>query len=437
MKDKLVGNILYSIIEKVFQILSGFLASFFIIRLIDRESYGVIGIVAGFYALVSIFNFSYEAIIIRDHKSIDKDELGHFLAFSVVKMFLLLILSAGLATFLYMKYFSLSFVYAVGSIFFVFAIDFLSSPVMLYLTAKFRHDLISKISFLRYFTNVSLLIGLYKFPSLEYIFFKDCVVFTLVILAWIFVLKKILKVKTHFFNHFFNFDMNKFKSNVGDYSLWTHLVSCVTYFIYRADTIFLSMFLPLRVIGNYSVALSCGNFANIVPAILGFQNSVAISNTTERTDIERISSSFSRVSIVSSIVMAIGLILFGEILLKIITGEQDVSEMFFFTKCIVIGLLLVKSLASPLVSVIQMKGSVKDLFIKVNIPVFIFTATSYFLSAKFYGARGVAIANIVNSLVWVSLVYIEFRSLGYKLTLTRGYLDDFKKILEVLRSKFC
>jgi O-antigen/teichoic acid export membrane protein len=437
MKDKLVGNIFYSFLEKLFQILSGFIASFFIIRMIDRESYGVIGIVAGFYALVSIFNFSYESIIVRDHKNIEKSELGHFMAFSVLKMLVLFLLSSLLSIYLYFQYNAFDFVYAVGSIFLVFAIDFLSAPIVLYLTSKFRHDLISKVSFVRYLANVLILLGLFIYPSLKYIFIKDILVFVIVSFSWFIVVKNVLKIKTDFFSHFFNFDRTKFLKNVNDYSLWTHLVSCVTFFIYRADTIFLSMFTPLKIIGNYSVALSCGNFANIAPSILGFQSGVAISNVESKSDIERISSSFSRVSIISSIAMAIGLFVLGEFLLRVITGQQDVEEIFFYTKCIVTGLLLVKSLASPMVSVIQMKGSVKDLFFKVNLPVLILTALTYYFSARFYGPRGVAISNIINSTVWIILVWREFLSLGYRLELMNGYREDFSKIKEVIRSKFC
>ncbi|WP_127717977.1 lipopolysaccharide biosynthesis protein [Halobacteriovorax sp. HLS] len=437
MKDKLVNNILYSFLEKLFQILSGFVSSFFIIRMLERESYGVIGIVAGFYALVNIFNFSYEAIIVRDHKKFDDDELGHFLAFSLYKMIVLFFLSLVLAIGLSFQHSNFEFYYAVGSIFAVFSLDFLSAPIVLLATSRFRHDLVSKVSFLRYVLNVVLLGGLFYYPNLKYLFIKDIFVLFVVSVAWIIVLKKSLKVKTALVRQFIKFDTIKFYKNISDYSLWTHLIACVTYFIYRADTIFLSFISPLRTIGNYNVALSCGNFANIAPAILGFQNSVAISNVEDHLEIERVSSSFTRISIIASALMLAGLFFTGEFLLEIVTGQNDVSEIFFYTKCIVIGLLLVKSLASPMVSVIQMKGNVKELFLKVNIPVFFITVITYSLSSIFYGARGVAIANIINSLVWIVLLYFEFNKMGFKLVLTSGYGDDLKKLCDVIRRKFC
>lgn len=437
MKDKLVDNILYSFLEKLFQILSGFVSSFFIIRMLERESYGVIGIVAGFYALVNIFNFSYEAIIVRDHKKFEETELGHFLAFSLYKMIVLFLLSLMLAIGLSVQHTNFEFYYAVGSIFMVFSLDFLSAPIVLLATSKFRHDLISKVSFVRYVLNVALLIGLIYFPNLKYLFFKDVIVFLVVSCLWIFVLKNELRVKTSLVKQFFKFDIQKFKKNISDYSLWTHLIACVTYFIYRADTIFLSYVSPLKVIGNYNVALSCGNFANIAPSILGFQNSVAISNIEEHSEIERVSSSFTRISIVASLLMLGGLFLTGDFLLRLITGQENVSEIFFYTKCIVIGLLLVKSLASPMVSVIQMKGNVKQLFYRVNIPVFIITILTYLLSSIFYGARGVAVANIFNSLIWIFLLYFEFKKLGFNLVLTSGYGEDLKKLIDVIRRKFC
>jgi O-antigen/teichoic acid export membrane protein len=436
MKNKLVNNIFFSFLEKTFQITSGFLTSFFIIRLLEREKFGVIGIVAGFYALINIFNFSYESIIIRDHKKMKEDEIGHFLAFSTFKMLVLLVLSTLLAIYLKMNFSNSDFYYAVGSIFLVFSIDFLSAPIVLIATSKFRHDLVSLVSFVRYFFNVAILLGLFYFPTLEFIFLKDLIVFLVVFISWAIVLKVSLKIKTNVVREFFKFDLSKFKSNVTNYSLWTHLISCVTFFIYRADTLFLSLFTPVKVIGNYNVALSCGNFANIAPSILGFQNTVAISNLEKKEDVERVSSSFARMSIISSFLMFLGLMFTGELLLRIITGEENVEEIFFFTKCIVFGLLLVKSLASPMVSVIQMKGDVKSLFYRVNIPVFIVTALSYYFTARIYGARGVALANIFNSAVWIILVFIEYRKLNLKLDLSRGYMKDLTKLINILRSKF-
>lgn len=440
MKDSLVLNIAYSFLEKTFQIISGFFSSFIIIRLLDREDYGIIGIVAGFYALINIFNFSYESIIIKDHNKFEQkesSELGHFLAFSIIKFMVLFIVSFALSIFLYEKYQRLDFIYAVGSIFLNFSIDFLPASLILFVTSKFKQDLVSKVAFVRYFLNVAFLVGLYFFPTLKFILIKDIFIFVIVLLAWIYISKFKLNLDIPLARSLFNFDINKFKRNVSEFSLWSHLVSCVTFFIYRADTIFLSLFSPLKIIGNYNVALSCGNFANIAPSILGFQNSVAISNVTSKHDIERVSSSFTRVSVISSILMTFGLFIFGEILLKIITGNEDVNEIFFYTKCIVIGLLIVKSLASPMVSVINMKGDIKSLFFKVNIPVFFVTAVSYFLSAKYYGARGIALANIGNSLFWLILVYLEFKKMNVKLNLTSGYKEDFIKLFTVIRSKIC
>jgi len=440
VKDNLVKNIIYTFLEKTFQIVSGFFSSFIIIRILEREDYGIIGIVAGFYALLNVFNFSYESIILKEHKKLEEDksnELSHFLAFSVMKFVLFFLVSVGLAVFLNSKYQNVDFLYAIGSIFLVISIDFLPAPLVFYLTSKFKHEIVSKVAFVRYFFNVVFLIGLYFFPNLQFIFLKDLFIFVLVLFSWMYIIKFHLRLKTSILKNIVRFDREKFVRNVTDFSLWSHLISCVTFFIYRADTVFLSFFSPLKTIGNYNVALSCGNFANLAPSILGFQNSVAISNISESHDIERVSSSFTRISIISSLLMLIGLFVFGEILLQLITGNNDVSEILFYTKSIVIGLLIVKSLASPMVSVINMKGDVKSLFFKVNVPVLFVTAISYYLSSKYFGARGIALANIANSLLWVILVYLEFSKMKIKLNLTSGYREDFVKLYGVIRSKIC
>jgi len=71
MKDKIIINIIFSVIEKFFIVGSQFIISLLLIRLLPREEYGIIGIVIGYFAFIHILNASLESIILRDHKKYD------------------------------------------------------------------------------------------------------------------------------------------------------------------------------------------------------------------------------------------------------------------------------------------------------------------------------------------------------------------------------
>ena len=73
MRQKIISNIISSGVEKFFLIGVQFISSIILIRLLPREDYGIIGVVAGYYAFVNIINISMESIILRDHGNYDID----------------------------------------------------------------------------------------------------------------------------------------------------------------------------------------------------------------------------------------------------------------------------------------------------------------------------------------------------------------------------
>lgn len=413
MRQKIISNIISSGVEKFFLIGVQFIASIILIRFLPREDYGVIGVVAGYYAFVNVINISMESIILRDHSKYDIDlpRIMHsFFIFNLAKSGLFLVIAAVLSLFLSSVYARHDFIYAIFSITFILIADSMTAPLVIYAAAKFNQKLVTKISMVRAGLNLVLLAGLYFIPKLAFIACKDLIVNIIFIAIWFAIARKHLALS---FSRQTNCDWAFIKKSFLSYSLWTHLNGVVTNVIYRSDTFFLSLFASLTVVGNYNIALNSANIANILPMIIGYQNSVALSHAKEEKQIFQISNAFIKLSLFIGLVTLIFFAVAGRWYLCLITGERNNDEIFFYMMCIVIGLIIVKSFASPLNAYINIHGSVIGLFRNAMAFLVLFAISVYLFSAKIFGANGLAVANILIALVWLILIIREAKKYNY------------------------
>lgn len=414
MRQKIIANIISSGVEKFFLIGVQFIASIILIRLLPREDYGVIGVVAGYYAFVNVINVSMESIILRDHGNYDIDlpRIMHsFFIFNLAKSGLFLIIASMLSLFLSSVYARHDFIYAIFSITFILIADSMTAPLVIYAAAKFNQKLVTKISMIRAGLNLVLLAGLFYIPKLAFIAFKDFIVSLAFILIWFAIARKDLALSYSFRN---SCDWLFIKNSFFSYSLWTHLNGVVTNVIYRSDTFFLSLFAGLVVVGNYNIALNSANIANILPMILGYQNSIALSHAKEKEHIFKISNSFLKLSLAIGFVTLLVFIVGGNWYLWLLTGQKPNQEIYYYMLCIVASLVIVKSIASPLVSYLNIHGSVKNIVIRITLPLLFVTLSMYYFAASIYQAKGLALANIIIAIAWLVLVLFEVKQYGYK-----------------------
>jgi len=415
MKKLIISNIFYSLIEKFVLIGFQFITSIIIIRNLPREDYGVIGVVAGYFVFLSFFNISMESIILRDHKNYEgkeKEILSNFLIFNIFKSIMFLFFAIVLSVLLINMFQKIEFIYSIFSITILLIAESLVSPFVIYFTAKFNQKLVTKISVIRAILNLFLTMGLFIYPTLKYILVKDIFISLFYVFVWFYLVYKYLN-----FSLQINIDYKFIKNSIFGYSLWTHLNGVVTNFIYKSDTFFLSMFVGLTTIGNYNIALNSANIANILPMILGYQNSVALSHTKNIKDAFKITTAFLIVSILIGIITFLFFYFFGNFYLYIVTGIKDNTEIFKYMIYIVLGLVIVKSFASPFNAFINIKGSVKNLFKTTLLPVFVLACVIYYFSAKYYGADGVSKSNVLIALIWLVFIFIEIKKYGYKFKL--------------------
>lgn len=412
MRRLILANILSSGVEKLFVIAVQFLSSILVIRLLPRDDYGVIGVVAGYFAFVSFINVSLESIMLKEHKAFDekrKEVLQAFFVFNLFKALLFVVIATLFTLVLPGFYENSGFVYAIWSITFIMIADSVTAPFVIYFAAKLNQKLVTKLGVFRAALGLALLTGLFAYPQLWYIALKDLAVSTVFIAFWLYLARKRLDFRPTLSVRDFAFIRRSFL----DYALWTHLNGVVTTLIYRSDTFFLSFFVGLSVVGNYTIGLNSANIANILPSILGYQNSIALSHARDREHAVTISNAFVRASVVLGVLTLAAFFLLGHFYLELITGQPDNDAIYFYMMCIVTGLVLVKGFASPINAFINIRGDVRALFRNVMIVLLCFTLIAYLSAAFFTGAHGVALSNIPVALLWLFMVLREAKKYHY------------------------
>lgn len=417
MSRKLILNIFSSFADKAFTAVALLAAMVITVRLLPRSDFGIIGVVAGYGAFFQIINLALENALLRDHRTYERNPehfLLNFMFFNLLKVVLIVILAAALAFILPVAYREQGFIFAVLSLTAVLIADCFVSPLVIYASARYQQWLVTRVNVVRFSLNLLLLLGLFYWPTLSYLMVKDAIVMFATTCIWLVVARKGLGLdfsKVSFTN---DIDLSFVHQVLTKYSLWVHFMAVSTAFIYRADGFILSFFVPLSTLGNYNVALTSANVANIAPSILGYQNSVAISHTKDEAEASELTDTFLRISAYIGMGTLLGFVILGTLYLQFVTGEDSVNEIYRYMICIVLGLVGAKTIASPLVAYLNIKGDVRKLFLRVALPAMLFSMFSYYMAGYFWGAMGVAASNITNAIVWVTLLSCEIRRYGYR-----------------------
>ena len=436
MKEKIVSNIAYSLIEKGGLIVASFLTSILLIRYLPREEYGIIGIVGGYFTFAQFFNLALENIILRDHKDYGEKlptVIYSFSVFNIAKCLLLSVFALVLCFLLPGFYNNSQFIFGIISATMVLMTDALISPLIVLASARFEQKLVTKLNLVRLSLGLSLLLGLIFFPSLKYVLVKDVLVSFVTLTIWFHLSKRYLGKSPLGLSWKNHFDIKLIKETFWGYSLWVHLVGVVTNFMYKADAFFLSFFVSLVAVGDYTIALTSANVANILPSILGYQNAVALSHFKEKYDRERVTHSFLRFNFYLALVSLLAFIIFGKVYLWVMTGSWGQDHIYFYLCFIVSGLLLAKTIVSPLVAFINICGDVRSLFWRVNVPIFFISSFSYFFASYFWGAKGVAVSNLSNAIFWCVLVLIELRRYQFSFRGLLSWKEDFAKLYRMIK----
>lgn len=439
MKRALVRNVASAFLDRGFIIVAQLAAMALIVRFLPREDYGVMGVVAGYTALVQIVNLSIESVILRDHRLYGPDAprfLLNFIAFNCMKALPMAAAGIALAWALPAAYGQQGFLWAVLSLTVITVAECLVAPLAVYASARYQQYLVTRVNVLRYSVNLALLAGLLWQPNLQYLFVKDVVVSVTLVAVWAYLARPALGLSFAGTSLRKDVDPRYILRTLGGYSIWVHLVSVGTAIIYRVDALVLSFFAPLSVVGSYNVAKNAANVANVAPAIFGYQNSVALSHTRDRAEAFRLTDAFLRLSAYVGAATLLGFVALGIPYLKVVTGDASVTQIFTWMLCIVSGLVLVKTVASPLVAYINVAGDVRSLFVRVMLPLLVVAAACYCLTASYFGAIGLAIGNCVVALAWLALLLLEVRRYGYRISRLGGWAGDLQRVRSYIAARW-
>lgn len=432
MNSKIHKNIYYSVLEKVYILITQFVASLILTRFLPREEFGAMGVVAGTYAIIQFFNVAVESTILREYKkySISLDEvLSQFVAFNALKSLLISLVALLIGAGLYFSQGKIYFLYASLSFLFVMIMDIAISPFIVLASTVLDQKLVTKVSIIRWSINALLLLGLFYFRSLKYIMIKDFILMTITIFIWHYFARKKLRLNLKWVK----LDWTFLKKGLLEYSLWAHLIGFVSNIIYRVDAFILYYFISIKAVGDYNIALTAANMANIIPSILAYQNSVALTHTKTNEEAIRTTGRFLRLSLAIGLLTFLGYAVLGKLYLKLMTGDKNVDDIYFYLLNIVAGVLIVKTLIAPLVSYVNIKGNIRDLFFKVKLPLFSIVIFNYVVFSWSFGARGAAVSNIINGIIWAILIFIELNKYQLKISDMGSMKEDINQLKKYVK----
>ncbi len=404
LKETLAKQTGLSLINTVLSVGFGLISFFIIARLLAREDIAIIGISAGFLALLNPLLIAPESILFRNYADFNKKFHEYSSAFLTFWFFrtlvVMLAVLAGAVFFFYTKNSFLLSVYIIGA---GLAINFnmLQAAIQEIFFVEFKQHTILKLNIL-YYSIFLLLLGV--------VFFKRELLVYLIILAGMSIIFGVawalLLFRKFDFKPVFNLKKNLglIKEIVSSVVLWTHLTGSALQIIYRADVFILSFFVSSFVTGNYTIALMFSTLFMIVPQVLQKMCLTGLARSTGTESDSKMTSSFIKYVFFLSAIQMIGYYFFGRWVLSFI-APANIEEVFQLGFFILIGVNLF-NLVRPLHSYCVARSDVKKLFLEVYLVGAVFTAVAYYLAAVMGGAIGAAQANILVYCVMAVLLVV-------------------------------
>lgn len=401
--------------EKVIIALAQFISSILMVRFLGNEGVGILAIAGGIFSFISIVNISWESILLRNN--VVKTEnlqnyFDKFLFFNILKSITIMTFAiiAGLAV--AKSYQNQGLLWAILSYALICVLDIIISPFIILCSTQYKQKVVTAMVMLRWGFHLILLTGFLKWPTLEYALIKECLLLFVMIGSWGYVGHKYLhtQIKIKVLN---GEDWSMLKRHLSEFALWTHLTSVSAQILYRVDALILSFFAPLSVVGQYGIALSAANAAYIIPSVLSYQNAVVNSQVSSEAGAKEITNLFFKISGLVGTMIFVGYLVFGNWYLNLMTKDNASRETYHYLLAIVVGVLIIKTLVSTLVSYINSRGNVKRLFLFVSLPTLVGGLLIYSIACYLGQGMGISLANIVVSLLWLALSLCEMRKYGF------------------------
>jgi len=390
--DQSVFLILSNIATKVFN----FLGFIILTHTLTSESIGLIGIALGYMVLANYFAVTPETALLKEKLTNQNKKISSYIIFWALKSILLVIVGIGISIYLYFQYGMIMAIF-----FAVFSLVNISNILGdMFSFLFFIREKQKKVFTINLIFSVLLLIGiiLLKFsPSL--------VVYGIILLI-ISILKDAYLIIDYQRNHQYKFKVKGTKSylleNIKEFSIWHHLNGITIKTIFYIDTIILSFFTSLTIIGDYTVALKISFVAFEISLLL----EKIMSTTFKKLSLDesgKYAKAFIKIFSIVTLVELIGFIGIGYWFIKYVFNVNDLFFTYTITAIILTGIFIVNTVW-PLVSLLITKFSIKELFTHITLPTALISIPCYIILTAMFGAYGTAFGNIINYSIYAILL---------------------------------
>lgn len=403
LKNKLFGLTAYSFVDTVLLRFFGIISFIIIVRLLARSDIGIIGVAAGYLVFLIFFALAPETILLRDFPKI-KNRINHyissFILFWLIRSIIITVLAGIIALFLYHQFEnSIVPIYFIGATV-LFNMGMFQSLITELFYVSFKQKIVMIMNIVLSVFGTGLVFLLFFKPTLMFYLFVSFLSTFVGLVTWYYLLKRYFAFKFIYAKD----SVKIVKNSIKDFALWQHFNGTITHLIYRIDTVILSFFVTLTIIGDYTIALGIANFFFLVPQIVQKTAMVGLSNINNKREEGLFMSIVLKYSFILGIAQLLLFIVFGKWIILTLFTSTHIEQIYLYTVLITCGVTILNFMR-PVMSLIASKCSLKEGFFQVYLPSGIMALVGYIILTYFYGPVGTAIGNIVGYSVFALLLY--------------------------------
>jgi O-antigen/teichoic acid export membrane protein len=349
---------------------------------------GIIGITLSYAVILNYLSIRPENILLKKKKYNENKEVSSFIYFWLIRssFVLLFVMAITIILWFIRKDFILCLFFLIYGV--VVNITYFTELFMFLFFIKKKQNIVfySNIIF-NTFRIILILLLIYSKSVILYGFFLLFI--ELIKSTFFFIFYK------YKFKLIINFKKIKkiLKDNILSFSLWHHLNGITISWIFYIDTIILSFFIAMEIIGDYTVAMKIAFI--LFQFVLVFEKLFCIMLKKSKNYLKL----FVKLLLGLNILAIFCFWFFGEWLLTYVFKVSNISLVFN------IGLILLFSiiplvLSWPYFCLILCNKSLKDFFVQITIPFSILTLIVFGLFTLLFGVYGTAWANVVSYLLF-------------------------------------
>jgi O-antigen/teichoic acid export membrane protein len=399
-ESELVETTIYKVISEMFNKLFLLFMLPVIIRLLPRDEIGVIGIVAGYVAIIAVGNVCPENILIRNFFKVRYRhfKLSSYLNFSLVKFGLMAAATLVITLFMPTPTLRTAMFLQAGIIFFGGLTAFFNFIYYVQLKQKF----VTAIQIVSQLVGIGVAFYLMMAHQSVIFYYTGLLVVSLMTVAFFLAV-----VGKEFDYAGFRVDMQRQKeiiiTSLTEFSFWNYLTGFVTNIMYTISPAILSIFAGMGDVGNLTICVLITDFYFIVPMIVQGTGTIALSNLRKRSLVHHL----MRYQLMISLVTLLGFLMLGNPVLLWLSGREE--YLVYASTFIMMVFATPLNTVRPMLSKIVARYDMKNAFVKLFLPTLIFNVGSLVVLSSAYGFQGAVWGNSLSYLFFATMIVLFYR----------------------------